>query len=195
MKIFDKESIGLDFFEFGYGLILLPIIFFVTKKWNSKFFNLNFDKKYLYISIILGVVFTISQPILLNILHFIIGLKSIPFYIKLTDFEVFKSKFALNFISMIILLPIAEEMFFRGLIQGKLNKYFSGWMAITFTSLLFGVGHLNIEKIFYDLKLDYNWAYITFIMAIISGFLFNKTKSLIPSIIFHITANLMVVLI
>lgn len=195
LKLFGDESWGLNYFELGYGVILLPIIYFITKKWNTKFLNTKFHKKWIIISFFLGILFTVVQPILLNILNFSVGKELIDFKLKLTDFKVFESKYALNFVSIIILIPIAEEFFFRGLIQGKLQEKYNLYLAILTQAILFGLGHLNIEKLYYDLRLDWEWAYITFLQGIILGFLFHKTKSLIPALIMHIIGNLMVVLI
>lgn len=195
LKLIGKEIWGLEYCELGYGIILLPIIYLFTKKWNAKFLNIKFDKKWLIISFFSGIIFAIVQPILLNILNFSVGQELIDFKLKLTDLKVFENKYAFNFISIIILLPIAEELLFRGLIQGKLQDKYNKYLAVLISSFLFGLGHLNLEKLMFDLRLDYEWAYITFLMGIILGFLFHKTKSIIPVIIMHIIGNLTVALI
>lgn len=50
-------------------------------------------------------------------------------------------QYVLAFTTLILVAPIAEEVLFRGFLYGKLRKRLPVWVAITITSLLFGVVH------------------------------------------------------
>lgn len=84
-----------------------------------------------------------------------------------------------GFVMLVIAAPVFEELIFRGImLEGLLRKY-SPQTSIFVSSFLFGFVHLN------------PWQFITgFILGIFSGWVYYKTRSLLPSIIIHAAANL-----
>ena len=52
-------------------------------------------------------------------------------------------EYALAFISLVIIAPLAEEILFRGYLLGKLRTYAPVWVSILITSLLFGLVHFQ----------------------------------------------------
>ena len=55
----------------------------------------------------------------------------------------------IQLIGLGILVPIAEELVFRGLIYNRMKRFFPVWMAVVFSALLFAVYHGNpIQMIF-----------------------------------------------
>lgn len=84
-----------------------------------------------------------------------------------------------GFVMLVIAAPVFEELIFRGImLEGLLRKY-SPQTSILVSSFLFGFVHLN------------PWQFITgFILGIFSGWVYYKTRSLLPSIIIHAAANL-----
>lgn len=80
---------------------------------------------------------------------------------------------------MIILAPIAEEIMFRGMVYTAFRKRRSKWTAMVFASILFAFSHGQ---------------FLHFIAIFSSGFLlvylFERTKSLVPSIALHVSMNL-----
>ena len=93
----------------------------------------------------------------------------------------------------------AEEIVYRGIFLGLLNKIFlSKW---TFLSVNFGWGLILSSILFglaHGLHIDQTWIFHfdflifiqTFFTGIIFGILKEKSKSLIPSIIYHNLSNL-----
>ncbi len=81
-------------------------------------------------------------------------------------------------LSIILMAPIAEELLFRGLIQGYGKRAFSPMLAILIQSLLFGLYHGNIIQGVY-----------AFVMGFVLGLIAHKSSSIIPSIILHISIN------
>lgn len=80
-----------------------------------------------------------------------------------------------------VLIPIAEEIVFRGAILRKLlEKMGDGkhWLAILCSALLFGIAHGNSAQ---------------FVHAVLSGmllgWLYYRTKSVVPGIVFHLINN------
>ena len=86
-------------------------------------------------------------------------------------------------LSIFIISPVFEELFFRGIIQKMLHEKQKWYIAILISSLLFTGFHTNLDN-YYSL----------FIFSLISGYLFFKYNSLKSSILFHFSSNLLIFL-
>jgi len=87
--------------------------------------------------------------------------------------------------SMLFLIafqPIAEEIFFRGFLLGKIESLAGEKTAIITTAILFGIAHLSSGNIYP--------AFMTGVIGILLAFLVIKTKNLYSAIIAHILFNL-----
>jgi uncharacterized protein len=75
-----------------------------------------------------------------------------------------------------------EEFFFRGFLQDSMGKNFQ---AIFFVSLLFSFAHLPRAIFLHD------WiSLLSFFPSLIMGWLYMKTKNILPGTLFHFLANL-----
>jgi hypothetical protein len=101
-------------------------------------------------------------------------------------------------ISVWIIASISEEVFFRGLLQGFLNPLKKSGInlfkihisvPIIFSALFFGLGHIGVISF-----LGTNMTILIIINATILGFIAGyyreKTGSLIPAIVVHMTFNI-----
>jgi membrane protease YdiL (CAAX protease family) len=77
-----------------------------------------------------------------------------------------------------ILIPVAEEVFFRGVLYRWMRQYSGRWLAIIASSLIFGALHGDIAV-----------AFATFIMGIVLAWFYEYSGSLWPSILIHATNN------
>ena len=84
-------------------------------------------------------------------------------------------------IVLIIIQPIAEEIFYRGFLLDKLTTYKGPWFALIITSILFGAAHLLYYNIYP--------AVLSAIAGMVFGFVVIKTKNLTTGIIAHISFN------
>lgn len=85
----------------------------------------------------------------------------------------------LGLIAAGILVPITEEIAFRGiLVGGMLRMRLKPWLAILLPALVFGLAHGT-----------YTQFVGTTIFGIICGWLYWRTRSLLPGILVHITNN------
>jgi membrane protease YdiL (CAAX protease family) len=83
-----------------------------------------------------------------------------------------------NLFSMIIAAPLLEEILFRGIILDGFLKRYSPGKAIVWSSLLFGLIHLN------------PWQFIAaFAIGLATGWMYWKSRSLLPCIIIHFVTN------
>lgn len=90
----------------------------------------------------------------------------------------------LSLVIVIVLIPIFEEIFFRGVIFGFLRDNYKFPIALIVQALVFGIAHGNLVQSVY-----------AFILGLFLGAFFYYTNSLYSSIISHITYNLFGVLI
>ena len=94
----------------------------------------------------------------------------------LVDF--IKRKDVFTFLAVVIAAPIFEELIFRGVILDGLLKNTSPAKAIFWSAFIFGVVHLN------------PWQFVAaFILGLVIGWLYYKSKSLLPCIFVHFVAN------
>lgn len=96
--------------------------------------------------------------------------------------ELTATSLVLNIVSTAVLPAFAEELIFRGYVQGALKPFGNG-IAIVLSAFLFGIFHGNI--------LQFPFA---FFMGLVFGWLFVATDSIWPCILVHFGNNLMSVL-
>ncbi len=83
-------------------------------------------------------------------------------------------------ISVIVVAPFIEELFYRGLIFTSIEKVSGPLIALILQAALFSVMH---EQPLYYVRF--------FIFGLITGYLFYKSKSILPGVIFHGAINMM----
>ena len=86
-----------------------------------------------------------------------------------------------SFLEIVVTAPILEELFFRGIILEGFLKNYSPKKAIIWSAVIFGLAHLN------------PWQAIgATLIGILIGWIYWRTKSLLPGIFIHFTNNLLV---
>lgn len=88
-----------------------------------------------------------------------------------------------EFIAMVIIAPLLEEILFRGIIFARLREYMSYKMAIVISALIFGIIHGNVVQGVY-----------AFIIGICLAYIYEQYNNLLAAVIFHMSANLMSVI-
>jgi len=173
MKTGVSEITGSLFSLIGYIFPMVLVLLFCIRKRKNWHFLFRKVPIYVYLLII---------PICLS---YIIIIEPLAFLIPMPDFiqEVFQEMCAANiysFLMIVIAAPVLEELLFRGVILDGLLKNYSPFRAILFSSLIFGLAHLN------------PWQFVeTFFAGLIIGWIYFETNSLLPCIFIHVFANLM----
>ncbi|MDR3543772.1 MAG: type II CAAX endopeptidase family protein [Desulfosporosinus sp.] len=90
----------------------------------------------------------------------------------------------LNLILAGVLAPLVEETLFRGIIFGSLQAYFGKWTAAVISAAIFSGLHLQAYGFF-----------PRFILGIALVYLYDKYKSLYPSVALHALNNIVATLI
>ena len=190
------EKIGFESYNEYYLLIqgtlqLIGVLIFIYFVRNRTFKNLikkTHQKWYLF-ALVLGISFVFMQTPLKWIYNLLFGTEYNIAY-RFDGLPKFKN---INMISAVLIIPIGEELFFREYIQNNLQKKKSAVVAILLASLLFASIHSPyMNLILESSKQDWHLFYLTIFGGIISGILYLKSKSIGPSIIFHMFWNIMV---
>lgn len=197
--IFIPDAFEFDIFFKYYLLIqgvlqltgIIIFIYFIKKQVLKNLINKTYIKWYL-IALLLGTSFVFMQTPLNWIYNFFFGTDYIIAY-RFDGFPKFKN---VNLISSFLLIPIGEELFFREYIQNNLQKKMYGFVALFLASILFASIHSPyLNLIFESSNQDWHLFYITIFGGIISGILYYYSKSIGPSMIFHIFWNLMAIIV
>lgn len=128
--------------------------------------------------------FSVSAALFLNILIARLGLTGASVaYREAADMQ-YSVPVILGLINYGILQPLEEELVFRGLVYGRMRKYFSAGLSIPFSSLVFGACHGNIVQMLYG-----------FFMGCILAWAFEKYKTLKAPLVLHGGVNAVIYLI
>ncbi|MBX9599857.1 MAG: CPBP family intramembrane metalloprotease [Bryobacteraceae bacterium] len=84
--------------------------------------------------------------------------------------------------TIVLVAPLTEELFFRGLVLGGLLRRYSATVGILVSAVMFAVLHLN------------PWQAVPAIAAgVFLGWVFHKTGSLVPCLVGHLANNALAV--
>jgi hypothetical protein len=87
--------------------------------------------------------------------------------------------FALTLLGAGLLAPVAEELYFRGLIYGWFRSRFSLWPAVIVSSAIFALGHIDSIGVVAS----------SFILGLLLALIFERSRSLWLSILVHAANN------
>lgn len=158
----------------SHTLALLIFIVLIRKeniKEDLKKFKRNKSSFLIYAILpLLSVTFLIVEiPVMLML----------PNWSNLTGISSIKSSnVAIMIVYAILLIPVLEGLLFRGLFLDSFLKIYSPLKAIIYSSILFSIIHINPMQ-----------TLSAFLSGLIIGWLYYKTESLLPCILFHSIIN------
>ncbi|MFC2116225.1 lysostaphin resistance A-like protein [Bacteroidota bacterium] len=177
MGVFN-ELAGIQNLSLGnfiaYNISVLFVIWFAWRNRNPQ------GEKVLHLSSISPALFLLLVILTLSLAIFLDPLTNLLPMPELVEqiFAMLATKDIWTFMMVGITGPILEEVLFRGIIlDGFLSRYKPG-KAIFWSAFLFGLFHLN------------PWQFIPgFLIGLLLGYIYLKTRSLIPVILIHIVNN------
>lgn len=95
--------------------------------------------------------------------------------------QLYSSTFAnpiLSFISLCVLVPILEELFFKAVIAEGLSNYYNQAKTIIYSTFIFAASHLNIYQFV-----------AAFLLGSFACYVYLKTKNILLPILVHIVWN------
>ncbi|MDM8158966.1 type II CAAX endopeptidase family protein [Labilibaculum sp. K2S] len=164
------------FFVLNYAVPVIILIFITGRWWKKNPRNTEVFKLRSFPSALLPVVVVMTLAI-------VIIDSEIGSWLPMPDIlmEMFKEMLQPNiwgFLTVVVAAPILEELLMRGIVLDGLLRNYSPWKAIIWSSVFFGVIHLN------------PWQFITAMIAGIAiGYLYWKTKSLFLCMLIHALNN------
>ncbi|GAA0102039.1 CPBP family intramembrane metalloprotease [Paraclostridium bifermentans] len=174
-KDFNQYNFTIVFFA---DLITLIIVYkFYGTRINMIIYRYKIKriglKDIMYI-ILFGIALSIVTSILINFLA-----QLFPSYEEVSNSITSQTNSILNIICMTVLIPIYEEIIFRGIIFNHLKENYKIGTAIVIQSLLFGIAHGNIVQGIY-----------AFILGIVLVLMYMYFNSIYANIILHMIFNL-----
>ncbi len=97
---------------------------------------------------------------------------------KMVLFDGRTATLALEFLVTVLLVPIGEELLFRGIVQGELGRSFSPRVTVAATTLLFAIFHLDLIQASYVL-----------IAGFVLSYVYQLTRNILVPIVLHVIFN------
>ncbi|HVN55160.1 MAG TPA: type II CAAX endopeptidase family protein [Anaerolineaceae bacterium] len=107
------------------------------------------------------------------------GLTSGPRMEMLTPHGSLLANFLVSFILGGILVPISEELFFRGALYNWFRQRFSLWPSILASTVLFALGHADTAAV----------VGTSFVIGLLNAYLFERSRSIWVPITVHLVNN------
>ena len=143
-------------------------------KGGFSFAPLKKGKTYLYLVSALVVNFVL-QYLILDVLKWEDGADQIDTF-GLNHVSLDWLSLTILFLGFAVITPIKEEILYRGVLHGFLNKKVNFWVGLIVSSLIFGVLHVG-------------HALSATLMGMVFVLLYKRTRTLIVPILFHIIWN------
>lgn len=196
LSLFNKNINELDQYKFLITfiinlitLILLILIYSISR--NKIYYKDIFRKISLqditYIILFgigLSIVFNIALSKLIEILSSLIPNYLSSYYSQIQIQSNIVDNSFLQLILAIIIVPIFEEILFRYIIFEHLKKNYNIVLSIIVQALIFGLAHGHSIQII-----------SAFILGILLGLIYIRYKSIVASIVLHMTINSMALII
>jgi membrane protease YdiL (CAAX protease family) len=174
-KSFHADEVYVRQMLFAPSLLLSLVLMFVVLQ-VFHFLPRNKERwsfiswKYALLTILIGFCAVFIMDCLTSYLEWI------PDWMKQTFDTMSTNPFGI--IAITLAGPLLEELLFRGAILRTLLEKYSPKYAILWSAVLFGVSHLNPSQII-----------AAFVMGLLLGAVYYRTRSIIPGLIIHIVNN------
>jgi uncharacterized protein len=175
MLLFDSYDISILFFVVYILSFVLTLWFAIYKRKLSPKEEKFYFNKIPNVAYPILILLTLAVLILLDPL---ISLIPIPDSFKKILEDMMSGQSPWVIILMVIGAPILEEMLFRGIILDGFLHHYSPQKAIIWSSILFGLVHLN------------PWQFVAaFTGGLLIGWVYWQTRSLLPAMFIHFVMN------
>lgn len=127
---------------------------------------------------VIGILLQIlTQPVMVGVEHFLPEV--FKEYLELIEsVKMGETNLFLIVICIVLIGPLTEELFFRGILYRTLRKEMSFIVAAVISSLVFGIYHMNLVQGIYCSLVGFVLCYV-----------YEKTKSFLVTSVLHIVFN------
>ena len=163
------------------------------------FSDYSTKKSFIFWALVIGIVLIIIELILLLSIQYAIfnsgffGSTELEFDFGFLDTESW-SHYLVMALSNLLVVAVVEEFVFRGFFQNQFEKVLPKWQSLVLASLLFGLMHLPIAIIVYDLEgLWLIYSLIEWIgVGMIIGYAYQISRNIWVPIFWHGLHNVLV---
>lgn len=128
------------------------------------------------------VLMAVALCIGINNLFFISNLASLSSGYEETMEALYNPSLGVQIVCLGILVPICEELVFRGLMYKRLREYSGFVVSMLYSAFVFSFVHINLVQAVY-----------AFVMAVVFAYVYEKYGSVKAPVIAHVSANLIAV--
>lgn len=169
-----KSNLILIIYELIYLLPVIVVMLIKKAKWSSLGLN-----RFSFENLMVGFGIMVAAYIVIIIHNVTLALLGIApqseYLMALFDMDI--DLWVLG-VAIVIAAPIAEEIFFRSFVYGGLEKKYGWQKAMWISALIFGAAHMQLV------------AFIpTFLMGLVLAYIYQRSRSVIPSMILHFAVN------
>jgi membrane protease YdiL (CAAX protease family) len=167
----------------AYGILLVSVMHYCRITYRDLFHSTKSSASATLMLLVPPVLLLVPLVLLLD--HAVMAVVHLLLPLSLWEEQAFASMVAGNLPALIatcVLAPVLEEMLFRGVLLRAFLKHHPRWGAISYSALLFGAAHLNVYQFL-----------LAFWLGLLLGWLFERSRSLLPCIALHAAVNTAVV--
>lgn len=186
-----RHTLGLDQHQLtamalliANGLVLATVLHFQRRRHRDLLHSS--PSSVLATTALLTPAVLLLVPLILHLDHTLVSALEYIFPLSQWEEQAFAQMVADSLgaiVATCILAPVLEEMLFRGvLLRSFLNQH-QRWPAIAASALFFGAAHFNIYQFV-----------LAFLLGLVLGWLYERSRSLIPCIALHATLNTWILL-
>ncbi len=160
------------------ALISLPVLYYLYKSDFKKLFANEKYKVIPYVNYVYVAIVAIFGSITFNtLISFSNLINFFPGYNEVAEF-LYDESLLVQILGVAIVIPIVEELIFRGLIFKRMSTYAKTSTAVIISSLIFAVYHFNVVQGIY-----------AFLVGIIFAIVYDRYNNLLAPCLAHIAAN------
>jgi len=165
------------FLDVGFFIIILPVFFYFFKKKKYSLFPSGISFKWFFVSFLLGLFVVIVGGGLSELLSGFLNIEKSSINKQLLSDNLWLNILQFKIVAS-LLVPITEELIFRGLIFKFIRQHKGFIFSVIISSLVFSVLHFSLEMLPF-----------TFVLGVVTAFAFEKTNSLVYPILIHMLVN------
>lgn len=181
-----ENSLTQDLYQYAVlmtiiaALITLPILFVLYRGDKKKAMIAGTYREVISVSpllYLLIIILSVFACIGFNNLVSLIPVQNVETYEEIEE-ALYGGNIIIQIIGISFIVPVLEELLFRGIVYNRLKRYMNKNMAVILSAVIFGVYHMNLLQGVY-----------AFALGLLLVFVYEKYKNLIAPILFHMAAN------
>ena len=163
------------------GLVTLPILLLLMRKDKRRSIRDNTYAEYTKApawQFLLVALIGVFACVGFNLLISLTGIDSWGRGYEDTAELIYGGDFLWTVVGVVFVIPVIEELIFRGLVYKRVRYYFGVLPAIISSAVYFGIYHMNVPQAIYAT-----------ILGLLMAWIYTKFETIWAPILFHVSAN------